>query len=76
MTFFKSTIVISDIHNVILPRTNYVTFAIHVYSSFNVRFPQFHFIISAIKFLLGKTPISDIYNSVVSSLGYPELHSD
>ncbi|XP_048876207.1 uncharacterized protein LOC125746351 [Brienomyrus brachyistius] len=40
MTFFLFTIVISDIHNVILPRANYVTFAIHVYWVFNYRYRE------------------------------------
>ena len=40
MTFFLSTIVISDIHNDILPRTNDVTFAIHVYWAINFRYPH------------------------------------
>ena len=65
---------ISDIHNIILPRTNDVTFAIHVYWAFNFRYPQLHsgylewtFWISATEFLLGKTPITDIFNPVVTS---------
>ena len=74
MTFFLSTIVISDIHNVILPRTNDVTFAIHMYLAFNFRYPQLKsgylertFWISAIEFFLGITPISDLFNPVVNS---------
>ena len=65
---------ISDIHNDILPWTNDVTFAIHVYWAFNFRYPQLHsgylewtFWISAIEFLLGKTPITGIFNPIVTS---------
>ena len=43
MKFFLSTIVISDICNVILPRTNDITFAIHEYPALNFRYPQLHF---------------------------------
>ena len=65
---------ISDIYNDIPPRSNDVTFPIHVYWVFSFRYLQSHFgylewtfWISTIEFLLGKTPISDIYNSIVTS---------
>lgn len=35
---FLSTIVILDIHNIILPRTNNVTFTVHVYRVSHCRF--------------------------------------
>lgn len=65
---------ISNIHNEILPRTNSVTFAIHVYWTFNFRYPLLHAID-----ILPETPISDIYTPIVTShnfnFRYPKLQT-
>ena len=65
MAFLLSTIVSAAIHNDILPRTNDVTFDIHVYWAFNFRYQERTFWISAIEFL---PPISTGYVSAALRL--------
>ena len=74
MTFFLSTTVISDIHNLIPPRTNHAPFPIHVcgvshyrYLKFSYGYPKCEMWISATKLRLSINLVADIYNFILAS---------